>query len=675
MHFADKNMRNIKKHAESQNVGNYAIMGLKGVGKTSLINAYFTVDKKKELAEKYKNIFVYTQLDDGKYKNDLYQFLIDIVKQGISVILNEEIVNKINGEVDEINKNCETLNQKLINNLSVIKDNGYKMIMILDHFHCMTRDKNVVKEQFELLRSYNQSSLLSYWVITDTHLEETMATDGFKTSFFVQNFTNKMTLKAMDKNTGMEAIDSFLAIKKKLLRESEKQMIYRLSGGIPQFMSMLIDELMNYRSIDSTTTGSQLEEEFIEMCLESRACLSIIDSWLSGLNKKQKRILYDIAVLNRDNPYGELPPTAKKILLADLSDEVGRGLLHVEREDGESIWFISVPILAEYILSYGEDFYEEPIPPQTVSSFNTYYDPVPTAATVTNITNIYNNVAGNYIETQNNTVNMINVNAAVESLVDLKRMLTEYSFNFLDQEAKSRAISSKLDTVAIDKNPEWDNLNDEERDEYANEYADKIFESGEFSGGLTDEQLTRFSLSNEVLSKLPDVCRQQISCGIQVYDILERCSIYCGLDTSVTESPRGILFGRAYETLLIKIAGPLYKKIPDYANEICAHGKTFGQLVDENRTSAGLYLNMLAPKKYKQLIVDLIDDKLGKPQYNTNWWKDYVENGKRVTQLRNNCCHFGNEFKKSDLDEMINILFHNKLFEESLIFAELDKQI
>ena len=52
------NLEEIKKKAESLSVSNEAFLGMKGIGKTTLFQFYFTEEKRKELATKYHKLFV-----------------------------------------------------------------------------------------------------------------------------------------------------------------------------------------------------------------------------------------------------------------------------------------------------------------------------------------------------------------------------------------------------------------------------------------------------------------------------------------------------------------------------------------------------------------------------------------------------------------------------------------
>ena len=109
----DEVIEKIKIFAESHTVGNQAFLGVKGVGKTTLFQHYFTREKRRELARDYKKLFVFTQLDARKKGTDLYQFLLDQVKMGILVIPDPEVRGQIREEMTEIDDIFETPDGRL----------------------------------------------------------------------------------------------------------------------------------------------------------------------------------------------------------------------------------------------------------------------------------------------------------------------------------------------------------------------------------------------------------------------------------------------------------------------------------------------------------------------------------------------------------------------------------
>ena len=73
-----ENIEWLKKYAECEKVGNQLFLGVKGVGKSYLFKSYFTDEKIKELAERYKNIFVVTALNNRNKDSDIYSFIAGI---------------------------------------------------------------------------------------------------------------------------------------------------------------------------------------------------------------------------------------------------------------------------------------------------------------------------------------------------------------------------------------------------------------------------------------------------------------------------------------------------------------------------------------------------------------------------------------------------------------------
>lgn len=204
----------IKKYAESTVVGNQAFLGVKGVGKTVLFQSYFTKKKRGELAQEYKKLFVFSQLDSRKQGSDLYKFLIEQVQTGIRGIPDKNVKKEIKSQMDEIDEIFETPDGRLTQYLNEIKESGYDLIIIMDHFHCMARDTQIGKEQYDVLRSFSEQKLITYWIITDTDLMETCASKQYIASFFAQKFTSKLTIRPLEEGDRRETLNFFLSQKR-----------------------------------------------------------------------------------------------------------------------------------------------------------------------------------------------------------------------------------------------------------------------------------------------------------------------------------------------------------------------------------------------------------------------------------------------------------------------------
>lgn len=640
----------ISVFSESNHVGNQAFLGLKGVGKTSLFQNYFSRSKRSDLALKYKKLFVYTRLDSRKQGVGLYQFLLDQVKMGIMAIPNSEDKTEIMSELPTIDAFFETPDGRLDQYLSLIKDKGYDLILIMDQFHCMARDSEIGKEQYDVLRSFNEQKLIIYWIITDTDLMETCATEQYVASFFAQKFTSKLTINPVNVNDAYSIAKTYIEDKNIDISEDTIHAIAEISGGIPQIIFMAVDMLPAYIHEKEFST-----EEYLHFLINNDGCSSLMNSWTDGLTNKQKELIYSV-VISDEGYIDESELVVESSKMAELADAVGRGLLHSEKKDDTRTWSISVPLFKSYIIEMGDVFYVDKIAESTETV------PVPPAGSVTNIYNI----TGNYIQSQTN--NILNIENAVAGLEDLQRLMSGNPYT-LDMDQASK----KLEYLPFQQEV-WDELEAEEQEEELEKYADGIFASELFSSGeLTNSQLVKFSLNEDLMQQLTPACRTQIICGIQVYELIQTCIERFGLNMNESESPRGILFARSFERHLKDCVYPAFCNIDEFSTQKIRFGNKSVVLKDHpiDRTTIGTYTTMMDNKKSFDTLASLAVEGLGYNNKDANWWRSFTKILKEIGGLRNDCCHSGTQFDSKKLKGLINLIFEQESIGNILVFNEM----
>lgn len=655
----ESDINTIKKFAEANNVGNQAFLGVKGVGKTSLLQSYFSRSMRKELAQKYKNLFVLTRLDSRKKGEDLYQFLLDQVRNGIMIIPDASEKESIKEEMAEIDEFFETSDNRLNQYLNTINDHGYKLIAIMDQFHAMSRDNEIGGEQYDILRSLNEQKLITYWVVTDTDLLETCATEQFVSSFFAQKFTSKRTIQPIDENGRQKVTEHFIEEKHADLTEDEVRIVTDLAGGVPQLVPTLIDIVETVkRDVDVTDP-----EVVCSMALKHDACTSLFEGWITGLNSEQKKILYDVASA------GSMSGDEMEVdyaAMAGLADDVGRGLLHVNRDNDERSWTINTGLFRRYIVENRDSFCSDnalqPAGRQGMAS-----QPSGGSAEGTTINNNFY-ISGDYVQSQTN--NVVNIQNAVTGLEDLYKLVHDSPAL-----AGPSVIADKLEALPF-HSEEWEELSEEEQEESMDSYADSIFASAVFSeGALSEDQMERFCITDGLLDKMSDDCKKQLICGIQIYDLIQMCIDNFGLDMSESESPRAILFVRAFERHLKDTTNRAIKQIDSLAAQK-PHGanKSFRDLPIE-KTTIGMYRSLVSSgsRDFAKIFASF-------PEYeekDRNWCRDLSNRIDRIGGLRNRCCHGGNDFKTDDLQETIQRVFFDSILDDLTTFkvvGNMDKK-
>ena len=147
----------------------------------------------------------------------------------------------------------------------------------------------------------------------------------------------------------------FLSQKKIVLEELEKEIVCSISGGVPELMSILIDALGMLKNEGKTVSYDAL----LDAAISHDGCVSLFNSWISGITVNQKKILYDVA--RSFGGAGKNDISFAESKMAELADEVGRGLLHVSKENDEKKWYINAVAFEHYIISRGESFYQDTV--------------------------------------------------------------------------------------------------------------------------------------------------------------------------------------------------------------------------------------------------------------------------------------------------------------------------
>ena len=713
------NLKMLEKYAESNYVGNQVFLGVKGVGKSYLFENYFTGGKIRELADKYKNVFIITALNNRAKESDIYSFIFEKILSGMITAVGPDVFNELKQKLEVIQMFFNTPESKLEHFLSSIKDLGYKLVLIMDHFHTMARDSEIGLEQYELLRSLDEKDLITYWLITDTDLKETGVSEDFTASFFAQKFTLKDTVcpcceKAhegdIEDETKLSIIDTFLRTKKYELADEEKALISELSGGVPALTAMIMDGVRGLKGNGPEVTRDEIISGVITN--KSWGATSLFGNWIDGLSARQKEIIFCIAQSAegipeadiRDRFNGSLEPYE----LSELADEVGRGLLHEQSDGGSSNWSIFNELFRQYVVSQGEKFYlgEAEIVPisgatgsigaaggsfgnagsfgaagQGVLQDNPAFIPAGNPAFdlgqgvdpsmvsgipngVQNVTINYNvnNVTGDYIQNTTNTV--LNIDKAVEGLEDLYKLVNR-NMALPD----SRLMESGV-AFLPSRNEAWLEMEEEEKEEALEEFATGIFETPTFGGlELTEEQKKNFNLTDELLGDLKEGCRKQLICGIQIHDMLQYCMDSFGLDIGADESPRGILFAKSFEQELKDFVRPAFLAKTEL-KDFNVLGKRFEEL-NQDRTTIGNYSYIMRNKI--NLFSNTTVRGLGMAEKDMNWWRAFTSRLDNICMLRNGICHSGPPV--FDIDKLTRFkdgIFNQNTLDDVTFFREIE---
>lgn len=234
------NVINIKKGE------NVALISENGYGKSSVLNSLFFEEIKKDKLKNDKVIMV--KIDFPKvienmvhfYKILHYQLMDSII---FSIGIPEEILSK---QSELLNKNeSETDLLKTQKNLEMalrlLSGKGYKVLFIIDNFERLIKETDIKRKQFDFLRSLHSSMYfnVSYIIAVDTKLD--VLSEDAKLSGFDNIFTTYPLIPfypALGKEDVRAYIEENFGRWDLQLSENEEELIYSLSGGIPNILRL-----------------------------------------------------------------------------------------------------------------------------------------------------------------------------------------------------------------------------------------------------------------------------------------------------------------------------------------------------------------------------------------------------------------------------------------------------
>lgn len=679
----NKDIQKLERLTKANIIENQAFFGVKGLGKTKLFNSYFTTEKLEELAREKRYLFVKAELNERKQGADLYAYLIGCVKKGVRMIPDPEKKAEVlqnMKEADEIwgEGNTDSKLSDYLSSFNTEEPGNYRLILLMDHFHNLGKDSEVKQEQYDLMRTLRD--VLRYWIISDSDFTDVYATNQFNTSFFSQNF-KPMTIGQIDREGFISILDHRLQEETDIeLTEEEKETLYRVIGGIPCFIDRGKEYLCQLKRGGMDIT----EEALLQRLLQDKSCVSYMESWCRGLRCGQRQLLMRLAQAGR---LSEEDIPGQRDDIEQLSDVSGLGLLHTTERLEVSSWTMNTRILQQFILQQDESFTtqarwipgsERRTQEETTETGLVSAGEQGTEKLMSTLERVIQDKDSNVIVVmgdvvrEKNTVNhnhiSVNIENAVAGLEDLKRWAD--SRQVLLDEGKAGQILGQLPG----QQAEWQEMSENEQEAVMDRYADEIFAADIFSrDSLSPEQMSNFFLDEEILEGLTPDCRKQFISGIQVYDIIQLCIDRFGLDMQSSESPRAILFGRAFERHMKDWAAPAMKAIPNIGKVQVKIGSEQGDFAacDVAKTTLGTYSFLLRRKAIQKELAQCCSRKKDLSYRNERWWNGFYVRVDQITELRNECCHSGRDFTNEQLRAMKKCIFEDKSIGDVLDYGKL----
>ena len=223
-----------------QSSGCVQILGVMGVGKTSLLNAYFSFERKRAMAREY-NILVCSVLLDNKItcedlSSNLFKKLKDSVREIIDTSDEKQAIISDIGFVDEVYGANKTGFEELV--LKLYEKYQYRIALIFDGFEHFTTSLSITQDHHNMLRTLVEKGALRCLVASNCDLEKTSLPKGIGDSYYIENFSAPITMEPYTLNAATNFINRKLENNVIQFTPPQIEYIYNLSGGIPRIFEV-----------------------------------------------------------------------------------------------------------------------------------------------------------------------------------------------------------------------------------------------------------------------------------------------------------------------------------------------------------------------------------------------------------------------------------------------------
>lgn len=309
-----------------RNGQNTVIMGPRGIGKTQFLNCAFNEEKRKELAE--EKIFV-SRLYNG-ISDDADTFFHAVAG---SLIDDADIFLELDDE------NAQRTYKALHTKAQVLQDRkesgqgclgslckffmskGYTAYVVIDSFEQFVNSRHIIKEHHDALRNFLANTTLRLVVATDFDFNKSTLPKDAAGSLLLQLFSNnEITLPGLSLNESNRFLGTF-GIESDFDNE-ERELIYRLSGGIPY----LLCKCAYYAYLQKSDSGVSGKINWKQVAVHlQESDQGLFETWARHLDEKEIALLKDrakegkLSSINKDEWDGAVDQLVKRGLLLDLS--------------------------------------------------------------------------------------------------------------------------------------------------------------------------------------------------------------------------------------------------------------------------------------------------------------------------------------------------------------------
>lgn len=271
---------------------NTVLLGVLGSGKTSLLNTYFNFAYCKTMASKHHTIVAQTSFPVFLPCDEVIRFFTDAIVSSLKILKKcgqSERMEAIMEEIREVRADSRNSAGELSEIVQIIhRENGYKILIVLDDFEQFTSSNEVTVAHHNLLRSLMDS--IQFVVATNFDLQkDSLADHLLGGSFYLQKFGgNEMLVGGLDEAASGKYLERMTEGTGVSFTKEEADILCDISGGIPVLLRRAAKH-----AFDRKLTGTQLgQEDFCEVVAKSAEDMrSTLDNWYKLITADDYRVI------------------------------------------------------------------------------------------------------------------------------------------------------------------------------------------------------------------------------------------------------------------------------------------------------------------------------------------------------------------------------------------------
>lgn len=220
---------------------NTVIMGVEGIGKTSLLKSFFSAAYRRDRAKNHSELIFFADLSKTAGGDELCDYLTNQLFFAVKFLLHDaenyreilEYLKDIKGEEHA------TAKERFENSVRGLRDlGGYYVFLILDGFEQFTSSLSVTLEHHNMLRALIEAELMRCIVATNFDLNKDSLPQDVSDSLYLQKFQNKIILSPFTLEEAGEFVRRKLKDDPIQFTPAQIAYLHRLSGGIPSVFEL-----------------------------------------------------------------------------------------------------------------------------------------------------------------------------------------------------------------------------------------------------------------------------------------------------------------------------------------------------------------------------------------------------------------------------------------------------